>query len=151
MRFNGAHSAVFGAYLDDLGLLYAQILLILERELHYLLIFSPVGLRTQRVNSRPLAAVEHTVLYAGLVGCLCHLAAQSVQLTHEMPLARAAYGGIAGHIAHAVEVYGKAYRVKSHACGGKRGLYSRVTCADDGYIAFSGIILSQFRSPLNHT
>ena len=151
MRFNGADGSVFRAYLDDLGLLYAQIFLILKCELHYLLIFSPVGLSTQRVHRRTLAAVEHTVLYAGLVGRLCHLTAESIKLTHEMPLARAAYGGVAGHVAYAVEIYRKAYRVKPHARGGKRGLYSRVSRADDGYIAFSGIIFSQFRSPLYRT
>lgn len=57
MSFNGAHSAVFRANLDYLGLLYAQFFLILKRELHDLLVSAPIGLSTQRVHSRAFAAV----------------------------------------------------------------------------------------------
>ena len=133
----GAHRAVGDAYLHDLGLLRAQILLPLEGLLHDLLIAPAVGLSTQGVHGRPFSAVEHTVLDAGLVGRPAHLAAERVKLPHEMPLARSADGGVAGHIAHAVKVYGKADGVKPHTGCRQSRLDARVSRADDRNIAFS--------------
>ena len=151
MCFNGAHSAVFRAYLDYLGLLDAQFFLIFKRKLHDLLVSAPIGLRAQRVHGRPFAAVEHAVLYAGFVSRLCHFAAECVKLTHKVPLAGAADGRVARHVADAVKIYCKAYRVKSHACGRKRGFNAGMPCADDGYVAFSCVKFSQFHSPLYRT
>jgi len=55
-------------------------------------------------------------------------------------LAGAAYGRIAGHVAHAVKINGEAYDVKPHTGGGKSRLYPRVTRADHRYIAFSRVV-----------
>ena len=57
-----------------------------------------------------------------------------------MSLARAADGGVAGHVADAVEVHGEAHRVKPQTRRGQRGLYPGVARADNGYITFSGIV-----------
>ena len=60
------------------------------------------SLRAQGVHGRALAAVEHAVLDAAGVRRAAHLAAEGVELAHEMALARAANGGVAGHVAHRV-------------------------------------------------
>jgi len=123
-----------------LGLLYPQVFLLFQRVLHYLLVFPPVGLRPQGIYCRTLAPVEHAVLYAGLVGGPAHFAAHGVQLPHQMSLAGAADGGVAGHVAHAVKIYGEAHGVQSHPGGGKRRLNSGVARADHRYIAFSSVV-----------
>lgn len=100
------------------------------------------SLRAQGVHRRPFAEVQHPVLDAGFVRRAGHLAPQGVQLPHEVALARAAYGRVAGHVAHRVEVYGKADRLQPQARRGQRGLYARVARAYDRYIAFSRFISS---------
>ena len=125
---------------DDLRLLDAQVWLQLERVLHHGLILPPVGLRTQRVHGRALAAVEHPVLDAGLIGRARHLAAERVELAHKMSLARAADGGVAGHVADGIHIDGKADGVQPEPGGGQRGLNARVPRTDDGDVTASGVI-----------
>ena len=93
---------VLHAKIDDLRLPQQQIFLRFKRVLHHALIAPPVGLRAQRPDGGALAAVEHAVLDAGFIRGLCHLAAEGVELAHEMALACAADGGVAGHVAHRV-------------------------------------------------
>ena len=106
--------------------------------LHHLLVLPPVGLRPQGVHRRPFAAVEHPVLDAGRVCRPPHLAAQRVQLPHQMPLAGAADGGVAGHVAHGVQVDGKDDGLQPQAGGGQSRLNAGVSGADDGNIKLSG-------------
>ena len=94
-----------------------------------------------------LAQIQHTVLDAGLVRRSGHLAAQGVQLPDQMALPRAADGRVAGHVAHAVQIHGKAHRVKAQARRGQGGLDPGVARADDGNIAFSRIIFIQCYHP----
>ena len=61
-----------------------------------------IRLGAQAVHSGALAAVEHAALQKGAVDGDAHLTAQRVQLAHQMALARAADGGVAGHKGHAV-------------------------------------------------
>ena len=139
-RHDGADAAVFRLDGHDLRLLDAQVRLQLERVLHHGLILPPVGLRAQRVHGRPFAAVEHPVLDAGLIGRARHLAAERIELAHEVALARAADGGVAGHVADGVHIDGKADGVQSQPRGGQRGLNARVASADDGDVTASGVI-----------
>ena len=67
-------------------------------------------------------------------------AASGGEMAHEVALARAAYGRVAGHIAHAVEVYGEADDPASQPRRGQRGLNPRVARAYDNNIAFSGFV-----------
>ena len=89
------------------------------------------------MDGRPLSLVEHPVLNAAAVGRLGHLTAQRVQLPHQLPLARAADGGIAGHVAHRVEVDGKHHRRAPHPRRSKACLNSGVPRANDGDLIFS--------------
>ena len=76
--------------------------------LHDLLVAPPVGLGAEGVNGRALAQIQHTVLDTGLIRRLGHLTAESVQLPDQMALSRAADGRVAGHVAHTVQIHGKA-------------------------------------------
>ena len=139
-RGDRADMPVLHADVDHLRLLEAQMLLPLQRQLHHFLIAPPIRLRAQGVHRRALAAVEHPVLDAGLVRRLRHLAAERVQLPHQVALAGAADGRVAGHVAHAVEIDGEADRVHAEPRGGQRGLDARVSCADHGDITLSRLI-----------
>ena len=139
-RHDGADAAALRLDRHDLRLLDAQVRLQLERVLHHGLILPPVGLRAQRVHGRPFAAVEHPVLDAGLIGRARHLAAERIELAHEVALARTADGGVAGHVADGVHMDGKADGVQSQPGGGQRGLNARVARADDGDVTASGVI-----------
>ena len=106
--------AVRQAKLRDHGLLEIKMLLPLKRALHILLIAPPVGLRAEGVDSGALAKVQHPVLDARAVGGLCHFPAQRVKLPHQMALARAADGGVAGHVADGVQIDREHDRLQSH-------------------------------------
>ena len=130
--------AVFGEDLHHLRLLDRQVFLQLQRVLHDLLIAAAVGLSAQGPDGGAFAPVEQAVLDAGLVGGPAHLAAQCVDLAHQLPLARAAHGGVAGHVAHRVQIDGEADGAQTHAGGGESGLNARVTRTDDSNIKLSG-------------
>ena len=137
-RYGADRAALVEADLRDHGLHQLKALLPLQRVLHVLLVFPAVGLRAQRVDGGAFAAVEHPVLDAAAVGGLRHLAAQRVQLAHQMALARAADGRVAGHISHGVEVDREHRRVQSEPCAGKARLDPGVTGPDDDRVKASG-------------
>ena len=105
-----------------------------QRAQHPLLIGALVGLRAQRVHGRPLARVEHPGLNERVVDRAAHLAAEGIDLAHQVALARAADGGIAGHQGDGVQVEGEQQRAKPHARAGERGFAAGVPRADDGDI-----------------
>jgi len=118
----------------DHGLFEVQILLPLERALHILLIPPAVRLRAQGVDSRALAQVQHPVLDARAIGRLRHLAAERVELAHEMALPRTADGGITGHIADRVQIDRKHDGLQPHPRAGQSGLDPGVARADHGHV-----------------
>ena len=128
---------LFGKNISDLRLTEGEILLKLQRMLHDLLIFSPVGLRPQGPDRRALAPVKQPILDTGLVRRAGHLSTQCVQLPDQMSLAGSADGRIAGHIAHCIQIDGKADRPKPHAGGGQRRLDTGMAGANDGNIKSS--------------
>ena len=150
-RFHGVHRArgsdhaghrpVFGEDFRHLRLAHPQVFLELQGVLHHLLVAAAVRLGPEGPHGGTLAPVEHPVLDAGPVGGLCHLAPQGVDLPHQVPLAGAADGGIAGHIAHRVQVDGEAQGFHPQPGGGQGGLDARVARADDGDIKLSGVIV----------
>ena len=135
------YMAVFGADCHHFGLPQAQVLRSLQRVLHHLLVATAIRLGTQRPHRRPLAPVQKAVLDAGAVGRPRHFAAQRVQFAHQMPLACAADGGIAGHIAYGVQIDGEANGLQTQTRGSQSRLNTGVSGADDGNIKLSGIKL----------
>ena len=107
-QHHGADVSVLAADLRYLRLPQRQVLLLLQRVLHHLLVAPAVGLRPQRPHGGAFGAVEHPVLDAGTVCRPGHFAAQCVQLPDEVSLTGAADGGVAGHVAHRVQINGKA-------------------------------------------
>ena len=141
------HMAVLRPDVHHLTLPHHQVGLALQRVLHHLLILPPVGLGPQGPYGGALAPVQHPVLNAGLVRRLGHLAAQSVQLTHQMALSRAADGRVAGHVAHRIQIDGKAHRLQSQPRRGQRCLDAGMARADDGNIKLSRNKLFHTRPP----
>ena len=131
--------AVRQAELCDHGLLEIKILLPLERALHVLLIAPPVSLRAEGVDGGALTEVQHAVLDARAVGSLCHFPAQRVKLPYQMALARAADGGVAGHVADGVEIDCKHDSLQSHPRAGKPGLNAGMARADNGDVVGSSV------------
>ena len=141
MGDNAGDGAVFREDFHHFRLLDPEILLILQGPLHHFLIFPPVCLRPERIHRGTLAPIQHTVLNAGFIGGFGHFSAQSVQLPDQMALARAADGGVAGHIAHSVHIDGKTNGVQTQSGGGQSGLNAGMTGADDGHIADTCVVL----------
>ena len=145
---HGGDLSVLHAQIHHFRLTYPEMILLFQRLFHHFLIMPPVRLRTQGIDGGPLAPVEHPVLDAGLVGGHAHLSAHGIQLPHQMALAGASDGRIAGHVAHTVQIHGKAYRVQAHPCGGKSRLDAGVSGADDGDITLSCVICLHGQTPL---
>ena len=80
-----------------------------------LLIGAFIRLRTEGMDGGPFARVEHAGLDERIVDGPAHFAAERVNLAHQMPLARAADGGVAGHEGDGVQIEREQQRIKPHA------------------------------------
>ena len=127
---NGGHRSVFGFDRDDLILHQLQTVLLFERMLHIRPVFNAVSLCAQRMHRWAFAAVEHAVLDTSGVRCPRHLAAQCIDLTHQMPLCRTANSRIARHIADSIQIDRKTRGFHSKTCSGKRRFNPRMPRAD---------------------
>ena len=139
-RRHGADRPVPRLHGDHHRLLEIQILLQFQDVLHILLVFPPVCLSAQGVDRRAFSAVEHPVLDAAGVCGPAHLPAEGIQLADQMPLSGPADGGVAGHIAHGVQIDRKDDGFQSEPGGRKRGLDARVSRADDGDVVVARMI-----------
>ena len=142
---DSGHSPVLREDFYHLCLLYPQVFLLLQGVLHDLLILPAVGLGPEGPDGGALTPVQKAVLDAGLVRGPGHLPAQGVQLPDQVALPRAADGGVAGHVAHRIQVDGEAQGFKAHPGGGQSGLDACVARPDDGNIKCSGKIGSHRR------
>ena len=124
------HAAILHLNGGRLALADNQPLLAHQRLAHPVLIGLLVRLRPQAVYRRPLAQIQHPALQKGVVNGATHLAAQCVQLPHQMPLGRAADHRVAGHEGNAVHVQCQQHRVHPHARGRQRRLTPRMAAAD---------------------
>ena len=124
-----AHHQVLDAALDHLepgGLA--------DRGLHGGAVERPVGLGARALHGGALGAVEEAELDPGRVGDAAHQAVERIDLAHQMALAEAADGGIAGHLADGGEAVGDEDRASAHARGRGGGLAPGVAAADDDHI-----------------
>src|SRR5690606_22290316 len=92
-----------------------------DRRLHGAPIELAVGLGARSAHRRPLAAVENAELDAGLVSDPAHKAIESIDLAHEVPLAKPPYRGVAAHLADGRELVGDERRRNAEArrCRGR--------------------------------
>ena len=139
MGDHGGHRAgLVHPQVHHLRLLHPQVFLKLQGVLHHLLIGPAVGLGPEGPHGGALPPVQQPVLDAGLVRRPAHLAPQGVQLPHQVALPRAADSGVAGHVAHRVQVHGEAQGAQPHAGAGQGRLDARVPRADHGHVKLSG-------------
>ena len=140
-RAGGQHhlpdGTVFRPDVHHLALPHRQVLLTFQGVLHPLLILPPVRLGSKGPDGRAFPKVQKPVLDAAFVSSLCHLAPQSVQFPYQVALAGAADGGVAGHVAHGVQIDGKDDGLQPQAGGGQRRLDAGMSGADDGNIKLS--------------
>ena len=117
--------------IGDFRLIEREVLGGFQPPLHVPAVGAAVDLGAQGMNRRPLAAVEHAGLQHIGVGRHPHLAAERVDLPHQVPLGGAADAGIAGHIAHRVEIDGEHGGFAPQPRGGERRLDAGVSRPDD--------------------
>ena len=81
-----------------------------------------------------LGAVEQAELDAGGVGDAAHQAVEGIDLAHEVALAEAADGRIAGHLADGGEGVGDERRTRAHARSRGRGLAAGMAAAHNDHV-----------------
>ena len=125
---------------DDLRLLEQQIRLQFQLVLHHLAVFAAVDLRAQGMHGRALALVQHAALQKGRVRRAPHLAAERVDLAHQMALRRAADRRVARAVSHRIHIDGEYHRLTAEARRGQRRLNARMSRADHRDVICSGLI-----------
>ncbi len=90
-----------------LGLVHLNPRVPLHHPLHVPCVPGPVRLGPARPHRRPLAGVQPPKLNPGGVDGAPHLPPQGVDLPDQVPLAEPPDGGVAGHLAHRVQVHGE--------------------------------------------
>ena len=111
-----------------------QVGLPLQRILHRQAIGLFVALRAQRLHGWPLGGIEQAHLNEGAVGRAAHLAAERVDLAHEMTLGRPADGWIARHQGDTIEVHRQQEGASSHTRRRQRSLAAGMPRPDDDHV-----------------
>ena len=130
----------------DHGLLQIQIVLQLQDVLHVLLVASAVCLGPERMDRWAFSPVQHPVLDAAGVRRPAHFATQCVQLPDQVPLSRAANGGVAGHVANGVQIDGENDSFHPQPCRRQSCFNSSMPGAHDGHV-ISASTITQVNSP----
>ena len=110
-----------------------------DRCLHGLAIKLAVGLGAGALHRGAFAPVQHAELDAGGVSHPAHQAVEGVDLAHQMALAEAANGRIAGHFADRGEAVGDQRRARAHAGRSGRSLAAGMAAADHDHVVGVGI------------
>ena len=132
-----ADGAAVRPNLHHLALTHCQVGLAFQGALHPLLVLPAVRLGPEGPDGRAFPEVQQPVLDAAFVGGFGHFAPQGVQLPDQVALAGAADGGVAGHVAHSVQIDGKDDGLQPQAGGGQSRLDAGMSGADDGNIKLS--------------
>ena len=114
-----------------------KVFFLLYSLLHLDMILVLICLSPQRMHRRTLCSIEHPALYESLIDIYSHLAAERVDLPHQVTLARAAYRRIARHHSNSLQVYGKHQRFLPHPGSSKPGFTACMACADNDHIISS--------------
>ncbi|MCY1229189.1 hypothetical protein D9M72_415460 [compost metagenome] len=113
-----------------------QVRLVFQAGTNRLAVQHTVCLRARGTHRRPLAGIEDAELDAGLVRGGRHGAAHRIHFLDQVPLADAADGRIAAHLAQRLDVVGQQQRLAAHARGGECCFSAGVTATDDDDIEF---------------
>ena len=98
------------------------------------LVEDAVGLGPRGAHGGPLGCVEDPELDARLVGGGRHGTAERVDLLDQVPLADAADGRIAAHLAQRLDVVREQQRGAAHARAGQRRLGAGVAATDHDHV-----------------
>ena len=93
-----------------------------------------VALRTGTPHGRPLRAVEHAELQRREVGDAAHLTSECVYLSDNLSFSYSADCRVARHFGEFDHIHRQQQRARAESCGGRCGLATGVTSADDDYI-----------------
>ncbi len=99
--------------------------------LHGLAIKATVDLAARPTNGGALGTVQQTELDARDVGQTPHDPIQGVDLSHQMPLAQAADGRVAGHLADGLQLLRQQDRARARASRRRSRFTAGVAAADD--------------------
>ena len=131
LRVHAAHAVALDVQIDHRLLEHRQVRLALDHAPHGVPIQHPVRLRPRRLHRRPLASVQRPHLDRRAVGSHGHRPAQRVDLAHQMRLADAANGRIAGHLADGLDALRQEQRRRAKPRRSERRLGPGMTAADD--------------------
>ena len=141
-------SAVAGADAEDAAIADQQILgpafqdfeigRGADRCLHGLPVQLAVGLRPRPLHRRALGAVEQPELNTGGIGDAPHQAVEGVDLAHQVPLAEAADGRVAAHLADGGEAVRQQCRTGTKPGRGSGGLAARMAAANNDDVEMVG-------------
>ena len=95
-----------------------------------------VALRAGAPHCRAFRAVEHAELYCRPVGDYSHIAAERVNLAHNLAFGNAADGRVAAHLCNLVHVYGHQARLCAEVGSGSCRLASCVSRTNDQNVVF---------------
>jgi hypothetical protein len=116
-----------------------QVGLVLEAAADRGLVEHPVGLGAGGTHGRALAGVEDAELDAAFVGGRRHGAAEGVHFLDQMPLADAADGRVAAHLAEGFDVVGEQQGGAPGPCRGQRGFGAGMAAADNDHVESGGM------------
>jgi hypothetical protein len=131
---DAGHGAVLDHEVLDRGLDYLKARGGRDRGLHRLAIKFAVGLGAGALDRGAFAAVQNPELDAGFVGNAAHQPVESVDLAHEMALAEAADGRIAGHFADCGKAVGDEGRARTHPRGSRGRLAAGMAAPDHDHV-----------------
>jgi hypothetical protein len=115
----------------DAGLDHLQPGCGLDGRLHGGAVQPAIGLSAGTLDGGSLGAVKQSELDAGGVGHPAHQAIQGIDLPHQVPLAEAANGGIARHLANGCELVGDEGGARADAGGSRCRLAAGMAAADN--------------------
>ena len=125
-----------------------EVRLALQHRPHRGLVEHAVGLGARGAHRGSLAGIEDAELDPRPVGGPRHQAAERVDLLDQVPLADAADGGVAAHLAQRLDVVGQQQRARADARGGERGLGSGVPATDHDDVVALGVVHHGLRAIL---
>ena len=130
LRLDSANHSIFDYQALDARLANLQVRRHFEDALHPRAIRGLVRLSAARANRGTLARIEEAELDSGLVNREAHLAAECVDLAHQVALADSADGRVTRHLPDMVQVEGEHQRLGAHPRGRERGFDSGVSGPD---------------------
>ncbi len=143
---NPEHSPLLDVEAGDFRLLEVEVRLMLQDLLHPEPVQLLVRLGAGGAHRRTFPGVEDAELDAGCVDVLSHLAAEGVDLLHQVTLGQAADGRVAGHQGNGVQVDGEKERRAPHARRGERRLAAGMPGPHHDHVVFF-IVEDQLLAP----